>query len=126
MFGGGGVQGNVGTVFCDTRSLAHNAWQKRSPSTSPRARSGAAMAYDSGCGRAHRSGRMRLPAQSRSEPARQVLRIAPQIWLWAQSGFIRPRSQVGTLWARRLRTGRRGTCSFFHPVSRQGSFYAGA
>ena len=51
MFGGGGGLGNVGTVFGDTWSWAHNAWQKRSPRTSPRARSGAVMAYDSNCGR---------------------------------------------------------------------------
>ena len=52
MFGGGGGVGNVGTVFGDTWSWAHNSWQKRSPPTSPRARSGAVMAYDSNCGRA--------------------------------------------------------------------------
>ena len=48
MFGGAG---SGGTVYGDTWSWAHNAWQKRSPSTSPSARSGAVMAYDSNCGK---------------------------------------------------------------------------
>jgi hypothetical protein len=52
MFGGGGGLGNVGPAFGDTWSWAHNAWQKRSPRTSPSARSGGVMAYDSDCRRA--------------------------------------------------------------------------
>jgi hypothetical protein len=51
MFGGSGGLGNVGTVFSDTWSWANNAWHKKIPSRSPRARAGAVMAYDSTCGR---------------------------------------------------------------------------
>ena len=38
-------------MYGDTWSWSHNAWQKRSPNSSPRARSGAVMAYDPNCGR---------------------------------------------------------------------------
>ena len=48
MFGGAA---SGGIVYGDTWSWSHNAWQKRSPHTAPRARSGAVMAYDSNCGR---------------------------------------------------------------------------
>jgi hypothetical protein len=49
MFGGAA---GGGAVYGDTWSWSHNLWQKLSPSTSPRARGGAVMAYDPNCGRA--------------------------------------------------------------------------
>ena len=49
MFGGAG---GGGTVYGDTWSWSHNHWQKLTPRTAPRTRSGAVMAYDSDCGRA--------------------------------------------------------------------------
>jgi hypothetical protein len=47
MFGGATTGG---TAYAETWTWFQNAWHKLNPSRAPRARSGAAMAYDSTCG----------------------------------------------------------------------------